>query len=66
MNHILTLQSLEEQFTHEGGYNIARYISFKFRKDKAPSISAVVPKQDSRYTIGFQPSNANVIDAWLN
>ena len=57
---MLTLQSLEEQFT---GYNIARYINFKFQEDKAPSISAVVPKQDSRYTIGFQPSNANVSDA---
>ena len=30
-----------------------------------PCISAIVPKQDSRYTIGFQPSNANVSDAWL-
>ena len=54
---MLTLQSLEEQFTRKDGYNIARYISFKFRE---ASISAVVPKQDSRYTIGFQPSNASV------
>lgn len=63
---MLTLQSLKEQFTHEGGYNIARRTSFKFQEDKAPSISAVVSKQDSQYTIGFQPSNANVSDAWLN
>ena len=54
------LQSLEEQFKHENGYNIARCIGFKFLDDE---ISAVVPKQDSRYTIGFQPANANVSDA---
>ena len=57
---MLTLQSLKEQFT---GYSIARRVRFKFREDKAPSISAVVPKQDSLYTIGFQPSDASVSDA---
>lgn len=59
---MLTLQSLEEQFIREDGYNIARYISFKFQEDKAPSITAVVSERDtgSRYTIGFQPSNAKV------
>lgn len=54
------MQSLEEQFPCERGYNIAKYTSFKFKDNREPVISAVVPKQDDQYQVGFQPANAKV------
>ena len=42
------------------GYNIAQYISFKFKDDREPVINAIVPKRDDQYLVGFQPANAKV------
>ena len=51
---------MEEQFPREEGYNIAKYTCFKFEDDREPVIYAIVPKQNDRYVVGFQPSNARV------
>ena len=55
-------QSLEEQFPRECGYEIARYLDFKFKEDEGePHLKLIVPPEcNEYYVIGMEPSAAMV------
>ena len=55
------MQSLEEQFPHKEGYQVARYYDFKFSESGDPHIQVIVPTEHPhRDIIAMDPMAARV------